>query len=268
VLFADAKWSTNILIRKTEGVTSYYQFENLAACQGVSHRIYTRMGGVSRPPFDSLNVTLGIGDEETRVRRNRAIISRAMGADNLVFARQVHGNNVAVLTRDNRAQESNPGELFAADAMVTDQRQVYLVIQVADCQPVMLYEPGRQVVAGIHSGWRGSVQNVIGRTVEMMREDFGCNPARIKAGVGPSLGSCCAEFVNYRDEIPQKYWRYGNSKHYFDFWAISRDQLLQAGVPSENIESGQICTRCRTEEFYSYRAQKNTGRFAAVIGLK
>jgi copper oxidase (laccase) domain-containing protein len=88
------------------------------------------------------------------------------------------------------------------------------------------------------------------------------------AGIGPSLGPCCAEFINYREEIPQVYWRYKDADHNFDFWSLSREQLLHAGVPAKNIETSRICTRCRTDEFFSYRAAKTTGRFAAVIGLK
>jgi len=120
----------------------------------------------------------------------------------------------------------------------------------------------------VHSGWRGSIQNIIGRTVEMMKQLFDCNPGLIQAGIGPSLGPCCAEFINYKDEIPKAHWSYKDSNDHFDFWSISRDQLLHAGVPAKNIELSRICTRCRTREFFSYRAEKNTGRFAAVIGLK
>jgi YfiH family protein len=261
-------WSFENLIFTSEGETSYYQFENLANCKGITHRIYTRTGGFSGPPFAGLNVTFGIGDDDVNVRRNREIISRGMEADALVFARQVHGSQVAVLTRDNRGLDNRQNEIFAADAVVSDRRRICLVIQVADCQAVMLHEPNRNIVANVHSGWRGSVQNIVGQTVETMEKDFDCNPGLIQAGIGPSLGPCCAEFVNYKDEIPQKYWRYGNSSSYFDFWAISRDQLLQAGIPAENIECSQLCTRCRTDEFFSYRAEKKTGRFAAVIGLK
>ena len=256
------------MIKSTNDGTSFYQFENLAACQGIDHRIFTRNSGYSRPPFASLNVTFGIGDEEGHVVRNRDIISRSMAAKELVFARQVHGSKIAVLTGKIRGQGTNPDvEPVTADAMVTDRPQQYLVIQLADCQSVLMYEPVRQVVANVHSGWRGSIQNIIGRTVETMKQHFDCNPARIQAGIAPSLGPCCAEFIHYKTEIPEAYWRYKDSNNYFDFWSISCDQLLQAGVPRENIESSRICTRCRTEEFFSYRAEKNTGRFAVVIGL-
>jgi len=262
-------WSVIDLILATQNGTSFYQFENLAACQGVDHRIFTRNNGHSPPPFASLNVTFGIGDEADNVRRNRDIICRSMAAAEIVFARQVHGSKIAVLTEENRGRGNHPvDEPFTADAMVTDLPQKYLVIQVADCQSVLMYEPLRRVIANVHSGWRGSIQNIIGRTVEMMKQHFDCSPGLIQAGIGPSLGPCCAEFINYKDEIPKAHWSYKDSNDHFDFWSISRDQLLHAGVPAKNIELSRICTRCRTREFFSYRAEKKTGRFAAVIGLK
>jgi len=100
-----------------------------------------------------------------------------------------------------------------------------------------------------------------------MQQHFGCHPDAILAGIGPSLGPCCAEFINYKTEIPQEFWRYKDPGDHFDFWAISYDQLLNGGVLAKHIESCQMCTRCRTDDFFSYRAEKTTGRFAAVIGM-
>jgi len=187
----------------------------------------------------------------------------------LVYARQVHGRQVIYLAGYLAGQRENPppAEPIVGDAMVTDQPQQYPVIQVADCQAVLLYEPVRQVVANVHCGWRGSIQNIIGRTVETMVQQLDCNPGKIIAGIGPSLGPCCAEFINYKTEIPQAFWYYKDSNNHFDFWSISCDQLANAGVPSKNIESSRLCTRCRADEFFSYRTEKITGRFAVVIGL-
>ena len=156
---------------------------------------------------------------------------------------------------------------FTADAMVTDIYGRNLVIQIADCQAVLLYESSRRVIANVHCGWRGSIQNIIGRTVTTMEQHFGCRPNRILAGIGPSLGPCCAEFINYSKEIPMKFWQYKGLNQHFDFWSLSRDQLKAAGVAEINIESSGICTRCHTDDFFSYRAERTTGRFAAVIGL-
>jgi YfiH family protein len=252
---------------KRNGV-SYYQFKHLAHFRGIDHGIFTRNFGHSQSPFASLNVSHGIGDEKKAVDRNREAIARIMGAGAMTYIDQVHGCDIAVMERNqnsgNRPPDTRP---IIADAMVTDRTDHYLVIQVADCQSVLMYEPTRQVVANVHSGWRGSIQNIVGRTVETMKRHFGCRPDGIHAAIGPSLGPCCAEFVNYQTEIPREFWSYRRPGNLFDFWAISSDQLIAAGVPEEHIETSQICTRCRTEDFFSYRAEKTTGRFAAVIGI-
>jgi YfiH family protein len=247
-----------------------YQFSHLAACDGIRHGIFTRNGGNSPPPFNSLNVGHGICDDDGRVEANRRAIGRCFRGAELVYARQVHGRQVINLADypEGQREHPHPAEPIVGDAMVTDQPQKVLVIQVADCQSVLLYEPVRQVVANVHCGWRGSIQNIIGRTVETMEQQFDCKPGNIIAGIGPSLGPCCAEFTNYKTEIPPAFWNYKDSNHYLDFWSISSDQLTNAGVAPENIETSRICTRCRADEFFSYRSEKITGRFAAVIGLR
>ena len=256
-----------ILTRKNG--TSYYRFENLAGCCGIEHRIFTRRNGFSPRPFASLNVALGVGDAETNVAQNRNLIRRSMAGVDFVYARQIHGCKIAVLKGNIQEQGADTAaDATTADALVTDLPGKYLVIQVADCQAVLLYDPVRQVVANVHCGWRGSILNIIGRTIEAMEHHFDSRPDRLRAGIGPSLGPCCAEFVNYKDEIPAVFRDYKDSSDHFDFWAVSRDQLLRAGVSHKNIEVSRICTRCRTDEFFSYRAAKTTGRFAAVIGLK
>jgi len=157
---------------------------------------------------------------------------------------------------------------LTGDAVVTDVSGTHLVIQVADCQSVMLYDPSRRVVANVHSGWRGSIKNIIGRTVKVMESVFNCHATNMFAGIGPSLGPCCAEFINYKDEIPAAFWNYKDHSHHFDFWRISRDQLATAGIPAEQICSSDLCTKCNTNTFFSYRGEGVTGRFAAVIGIK
>ena len=115
---------------------------------------------------------------------------------------------------------------------------------------------------------RHGINNIIGRTVNVMKKNFGGLPSDIVAGVSPSLGPCCAEFTNYKDEIPNKYWVYKDGNDHFDFWSLSCDQLCKAGVLLDNIYLSKKCTKCNTDLFFSYRRESITGRFAAVIGLK
>ena len=243
-----------------------YQFENLAAYPELCHGITGRSGGTSPPPFDDLNMARSVGDDAGHVAANRRLLQAQFDAMTPVYLRQVHSSTVAVLdgVGDDGRASVVCGE---ADAVVTDRQGRLLTILVADCQPVMLYDPAASVVANIHSGWRGSIANIIGRTVAAMQDRFACRPADILAGIGPSLGPCCGEFVNFREEIPPALWSYQVAENHFDFWALSRDQLVQAGLRPEHIEASGICTRCRSDLFFSYRAAKETGRMAAVIGM-
>ncbi len=241
-------------------------FSHLAAQGDLQHAVTTRDGGMSRPSHPDFNLSFTGSDDPEAIAENRRRLERALGPGRLVFARQVHGTAVAALKQPVAADRIPL--VGTADAIVTDRPGLMLTILVADCQAVMLFDPQRRVVANVHSGWRGSIANVIGATVAVMGRDFGCRPADILAGVGPSLGPCCAEFIHYRREIPPPLWAYRVSDHHFDFWKLSRDQLIGAGLSADRIGLGRICTRCHPESFFSYRAGDNTGRFAAVIGMQ
>jgi YfiH family protein len=275
------------------------RFNIFAPHTGLIHGIFTRRGGESGPPFDSLNVGLSTGDDVTHVRENRCRIARHLGFERALYLHQVHGNDVLVVARESQIagltshgmatksgpevpdtyshcpdnfsrQNGNPSAPLAlpvADGVVTNIPGVLLVIQVADCQAVVLFDPVKQVVANLHSGWRGSVANIIGRGVDAMVTQFGSDPGNIRAGIGPSLGTCCAEFIHYKDELPQKFLKYRQGEHHFDFWAISRDQLMERGVQPDHIEVTGLCTQCHPNRFFSHRHEKSTGRFAVAAGL-
>lgn len=257
------------MILRTENGAAYYQFEHLAAFPEIRHGVFAAAPGGRKAPFHRLNVSLSVGDDPQRVEHNRRRVADCLQAEELVFVRQVHGNAVVVI--DGRpVNPEGPAKtgLPVGDAMVTDRPGKFLTVSVADCQPILIYDPRRRVVANVHSGWRGSVANVAGRTVAVMAERFGCDPGDLRVGVGPSLGPCCAEFINYREEIPPDLWAYRHDSARFDFWTMSRDQLVRAGVGEDRIQVSGLCTKCRTDLFFSYRAEKSTGRFAAVIGMK
>ncbi|MBU8910327.1 MAG: peptidoglycan editing factor PgeF [Desulfobacterales bacterium] len=217
-----------------------YEFEHFKNRDSIVHGIFTRAGGI-----------------------------RKMNLNPLIFLNQVHGSDIKVLKKeDNDLSENFQPGAYTADGIVTDMKDVSLVIQVADCQAVMLYDPEKKVIANVHSGWRGSVQNIIGKCVDKMILEFGCQPGNIMAGISPSLGPCCSEFVNYKNEIPKTLWNYKiNGKDYFNFWEMTKGQLMDNGVKKEHIENMEICTKCNTDIFYSFRGEKTTGRFACVISM-
>jgi YfiH family protein len=255
------------VILKGKNGLFFLQFPSLEAYPELFHAVFTRWGGFSEPPFDSLNMSMGLGDDPRRVTKNRGRIVQCAGGGEPVFMHQVHGDGVWILKAGRGETGSKRRETPRADAAATDVPGKLLVVQAADCQPVFLYHPERRVIAIIHSGWRGSIANITGRTVRILIDAFDCRPENVIAGIGPSLGPCCAEFRNYIKEIPPAFWRYKDSGCHFDFWSLTQDQLCEAGLSEDQVHVSGLCTRCRTDLFFSYREKTPTGRFAAVIGL-
>ena len=265
------------MIEKKKNGVSFLESPKLANLPGILHGVFTRKNGKSKGPFKSLNVSFGVGDNDQTVLENRTMISRCIDEKDLVFLEQVHGIRIAVFSKENHFCRvfnragclkgeyskifSRPTDTlgidsehrFEADVVVTNIPRKFLVIQVADCQSVLIFDPVRKVVANVHSGWRGSINNIIGCTLKVMEYSFGCRPRDMVAGIGPSLGPCCAEFVNYKKEIPEAFWKYKSYTNHFDFWSISRDQLCEAGVLFENVDLSGMCTKCDSTRFFSFR---------------
>ena len=249
----------------------YFQFHEFIGVEGLRHGIFTRLGGSSRGAFQGFNLARSVGDDTAAVTANRDALARIFDPGALFFAQQTHGTDVVFLDAHQsplKAAAADAEAPLQADAIICDRPGTFAAIQVADCQAVLLVDPRRRVVANIHSGWRGSCDNIIGRTISTLKERCDSRPADLMAGIGPSLGPCCGEFRHYREELPRKVWQYGNQVDHFDFWALSRDQMIAAGVLADRIVQSRICTRCNTDLFFSDRASHDTGRFAAVSGFE
>lgn len=247
------------------------EFDLLKSIRGLEHGVFTRHGGVSEPPYATLNTAWNNGDSIEAVSENLERIRKAMGIDHLVSGLQVHGDTIPVVNDEvlSRARIHPPVRITPpGDALVTALSGIGIMTKIADCQAILLADPVRRVVANVHSGWRGSVVNIAGKTVEIMEERFGSRPGDIVAAISPSLGPCCAEFRNYLDELPPHFRRYQVKPLHFDFWRITRMQLMEAGLGPEHIEAAERCTVCGVRDFFSYRAEKVTGRMAAVIAWR
>jgi YfiH family protein len=250
--------------RSANGVI-YFQFPSLSRHNGLFHGVFTRHGGVSKPPYDTLNTGYNTGDEFESVKENLRIIREALNTGRLVFMNQVHGDNVVSLhTGDHADLESIP----AADGIITDIPDIAIMVKQADCQGVILADTVKEVVSIVHCGWRGSVRNILGAVVDRMKSEFKCNPSNMRAAIGPSLGPCCAEFLTYKEIFPRHFSPFMVGKNHFDLWGLSRSQLLEAGLDRDGIEIAGVCTKCHTDLFYSYRAEGTTGRFATVAMLR
>jgi len=240
----------------------FYRFASLEAL-GLNHGVFTRSGGLSEAPFASLNLGFTVGDTPERVAANRDLVAAALGVEAIVSARQVHGAG-SLLVEGPRG--SAGPERREADILLSATPGLGLMIKQADCQAVIVYEPERRALAVLHCGWRGSVAGAIPEAVARLAASFGARPKAMHAGIAPSLGPCCAEFRGWHEQLPAQFARFLVGGDHIDFWRLSVEQLVECGLSRENIEVSNICTRC-SAEFYSYRREGLTGRFATVCAL-
>lgn len=239
---------------------------------GLVHAIFTRRGGVSLAPFDSLNVSTSVGDDPHAVGQNRDLVAAALERerDSLVMAGLVHGAAVATVTPSTPGRPLPGGgrSIPGMDALITSDPGVTLVVTAADCAPVFLVDPSRRAIGLVHAGWRGTVAGVIPAVIAAMRVAFGSDPGDIRAAVGPSLGPCCGEFSDPRRELPAWCAPFIRGR-YVDLWAMVAAQLREAGLSGDHIATAQICTVCRRDMFFSHRGDKgHSGRCAAVLALE
>lgn len=226
-----------------------------------------RHGGISLAPFHSLNLSYGVGDNSKRVSENRILLKDRLSINSLLSARQVHGDAIFIAS-DPLSKDT---EVDGYDALMTDVTGLGLMIQQADCQAVTLFDSVHPAIAAIHCGWQGSVFNIIAKTVQAMVERYNTSPPMIQASISPSLGPCCAEFVNHARELPSSFLAFQTKENYFDFWKISEMQLTEAGLLKQNIRISRQCTSC-SPDYFSYRracreGDGQTGRCATIIAL-
>jgi YfiH family protein len=263
-------------MKKSEGPLPLFQFENLSRISNLAHFITTRIGGVSFPPNNSLNLGLHTNDNADHVLTNRALLAKktGIGKEQFLYASQVHSGDVKIIDStaiENGVLSQNP----RTDATITALPGICLMVMVADCVPLLLFDPVKKVSAVIHAGWRGTVHQITTNTIRAMIEHFGCHPADILAGIGPSIGPCCyevgedvREFVATSFGTTEGYLIQKNPspKPHFDLWYANHKQLTDCGLQTDNIEISKLCTRCKSDIFFSSRASGGiTGRFAAGI---
>ena len=249
----------------------YFRFSSFP--EMATHAIFTRRGGVSPAPWDSLNVGGNVGDAPANLRENRIRAFAALGRDpeSVFDLWQVHGTQ-AYFAEKARPPDSHEEQ---GDLIFTDKPEITLYMRFADCTPLLFADPSRGVVGIAHAGWQGTVRGVASVAVKAMGERYGSRPADIYAAIGPSIG---ADHYEVGEEVirqvRERFGRdaeallpaYGERRH-FDLWAANRLLLERAGVTK--IESANICTACHLDDWFSHRAEKGkTGRFAALIALK
>jgi polyphenol oxidase len=236
----------------------------------VRHAVFTREGGVSKAPFDSLNVSFSSVDDRAAVGENRARCAGALDLtpSRIVCAGLIHGTATAVVESGSGTPLPDGSRVIEnVDVLITATPEIGLLVTAADCLQVLLYDPDTPALAMAHAGWRGLAGGVLTSAVLAMSERFGSRPARLLAGIGPGLGPCCAEFSDPRRELPPWFATYIRDRH-VDLWAAARDQLAAAGLTPVGMAQQAICTVCERHRFFSHRGDKGrTGRFAAIAVL-
>lgn len=237
----------------------------LTALKGIAAGCSTRHGGVSAPPFDTLNVGDHVGDAPEAVAENRRRFCEALGfsLDALVTADQVHGTAVHSV--------HTPQRVAACDGLVTATPGLLLAIAVADCAPVLLADPDAGVVGACHAGWRGAVDGIVSNTLDAMAT-LGAAPKRIRAHIGPCISTDTFEVgpdVAARFASAFVHPAAVGDRAYIDLKGALRKQLLDAGLAAGRVSLSPHGTQRESETFFSYRASGGTtGRLFGAIGLQ
>ncbi len=256
---------------QTRNGLRFFTFESFSHPH-LTHAIFTRQGGLSPAPFNSLNVGGFIGDDLDRVIENRKMSFRALGreVDSVYDVWQVHSADVVCTDAPRPADVPH----LKADAILTDNPAVTLFMRFGDCVPILLFDPVKKVVGTVHAGWQGTVKKIIQAAVKKMEANYGVRPENILAGIGPSIGPHHYEVGD--EVITQVETSFGklssqllpttNGAVQFDLWSANRILLEKAGVAQ--IEIAKICTACHPDDWFSHRGENGqTGRFGALIGL-
>lgn len=237
----------------------------------------TRHEGVSRTPYNSLNLGTNTNDQAHNVEGNRSLMARAFGIshESLVTVRQVHGTDILVIDEPN--EDYSHFLTVEGDAIITNQPGVMIGVCVADCVPILILDNEKQVAAAVHAGWQGTAAKLVSKTVLGMKSLFDCDPKKLQACIGPSIGKCCYEvdtpvkqaFVQNGMPWDSFAEQAGDGKWQLDMAAANRELLLGAGVPAARIQVSDMCVCCHRELFFSYRRDNGeTGRQMGFIMLK
>jgi len=268
---------------KKLGQIKYFNCRELDDTNLVMNAFTARTGGVSRTPFNNLNLSYNVGDKESRVAVNRKIILDTLNIDyrTVVTTQQVHKDSIALVRKEDKGKGAfmYSNGIAQTDALITDIPSIPLLMCYADCVPVFILDPVKKAIALIHSGRKGTELELTLKTLFKMKKIFKTNPHSCLAAIFPSIGSCC-----YSITEPNKidgYWlnedKYNGEPIFLqskkgrslDLKKANHLQLIKAGLQEKNIFINEICTADHPELFFSYRRDKgNTGRMAAIFMLK
>lgn len=232
----------------------------------VPHAFTTRHGGKSRGIYSSLNLRIHSDDEREAVRYNYETICAELGTspEKLVFSRQVHKDTVRAVTSADCHRVLFSAVSYEADGLITSEKGLPLVIFIADCIPILLYDPSIPAIGAVHAGWRGTVLDIVGKAVAEMNRHYGSKPENIRAAIGQGIDLCCFETG---PEVPQavrellgkdteSFIKPRGEKSMVSLKGVNRFLLERRGVSPSNIDVSDECTSCLSEKYWSHRVTR------------
>ncbi len=223
----------------------------------------TKVGLNRKAPY-YFNLSKSVGEDENLVAENRRSFFSTLGLDheNIVFQKQVHSDIVTYVVKRGICGES--------DAVITNKKGLGLAVSTADCVPVFLYDPRNKVIAGIHSGWKGTQKKILFKTLQKLKTNFNCSPEELAAYIGPSI---CRDYYEVGEEVASQfdsiYLLKRNNKVYLDLPGANYDMMLDFGMRENNIQMSSLCTYEMKSLLHSYRRDGiKSGRAIGVIAMK
>lgn len=242
----------------------------------VNHGFSTRLGGVSKGCWATMNISTTRGDNPEDVRENQRRIAGAIGVqpEDMTFTNQTHTTNVAVVKAGDRGKRFQE-----TDGMITDVPGICLVTFYADCVPLYFVDPVKKAIGLSHSGWRGTVGKIGKVTIELMQKTYGSDPEDIIAAIGPSICRDCYEvsgdvIQQFRENFDEAYWpelfyKKENGKYQLDLWRANERIFTEAGIREDHIAVTNVCTHCNPDILFSHRTTGDKrGNVSAFLALK
>lgn len=257
--------SKTMTLKEKNGVY-FLQYNQLEKIDFINHAFSTRLGGISKNEFSSMNLSFGRGDPEENVTKNYKIFCEAAGFDyeSLTASAQDHNTFVRVVTSENKGVGiRKPRDLQSVDGLVTNEKGVTLVTYYADCTPLFFVDIKNKAIGLAHGGWRGTVGRIGEKVIKTMSENYGTDPADVKVCIGPAISKCCYEvdspvaerFLALEDLDSSLFvFEKGGGKYMLDLLECNRQIAVKAGVKPENVVLSDLCTRCNSELLWSHRA--------------
>jgi len=275
------KYTDKEIIHSKKGDIEYLEFN---ALKDLKHCITLRHGGFSENEHESLNFRIYGTDKKENVLKNVEIVKEELGFSNIYKSHQAHTDRVISINDDNKDNyEFGVTTEETADGYIINEKKIATMITTADCNPIIIYDPKNEVCANVHAGWKGVINGIYINAINIMEEKYNSNIKDLIICIGPSIRKCCftSKEESFKEKFTEKfkyeeeYLEYEVDKETFhiDLIKILKKELNNAGIMSEQIHVADICTRCNTEDFFSYRHSvqnkiKDYGVMGTIVELK